>query len=62
MAKGCSEGRQMVSMSRGGDELFMRKWHETERRTAAERRAKAAAALSTGGISKRPGGEGKERG
>ena len=27
-----------------GTELFMRNWHETERRKAAERRAKAAAA------------------
>ena len=39
-----------------GAELFMRNWHETERRTAAERRAKAAAAPSTVSISKRPGG------
>ena len=39
-----------------GAELFMRNWHETERRKAAERRAKAAAAPSTVGISKRPGG------
>ena len=37
-------------------ELFMRNWHETERRKAAGRRAKAAAAPSTVGISKRPGG------
>ena len=37
-------------------ELFMREWHEAERRRAAERRAKAAAAPSTVGISKRPGG------
>ena len=43
-----------------GAELFMRNWHETERRKAAERRAKAAAAPSTVGISKRPGE--KERG
>ena len=35
----------------GGAELFMRNWHETERRRAAERRAKAAAAPSTVGIS-----------
>ena len=34
----------------------MRNWHETERRKAAERRAKAAAVPSTVGISKRPGG------
>ena len=40
-------------------ELFMRNWHETERRKAAERRAKAAAAPSTVGISKRPGGGGR---
>ena len=39
-----------------GAELFMRKWHETERRKAAERRAKTAAAPSTVGISKREGG------
>ena len=38
-----------------GAELFMRNWHETERRKAAERRAKAAAVPSTVGISKRPG-------
>ena len=36
----------------------MRNWHETERRKAAERRAKAAATPSTVGISKRPGGKG----
>ena len=42
-----------------GAELFMRKWHETERRKAAERRAKAAAAPSTVGISKRPAGGGR---
>ena len=35
----------------------MRKWHDTERCRAAERHAKAAAAPSTVGISKRPGGE-----
>eukprot|EP00904_Undaria_pinnatifida_P008271 jgi/Undpi1/4574/HiC_scaffold_18.g07928.m1 len=39
-----------------GAELFMPNWHETERRKAAERRAKAAAAPSAVGISKRPGG------
>ena len=39
-----------------GAELFM---HETERRKAAERRAKAAAAPSTVGISKQPGGGGR---
>ena len=38
-----------------GDEFFMRNWHETKRRKAAERRAKAAAAPSTVGISKQPG-------
>ena len=37
----------------------MRNWHEAERRSAAERRAKAAAARSTVGISKRPGGGGR---
>ena len=37
----------------------MQNWHETERRKAAERRAKAAAAPSTVGISKRPGGGGE---
>ena len=36
-----------------GAELFMRNWHETERRKAAERRAKAAAAPSTVIIAKR---------
>ena len=47
-----------------GAELFMRNWHETERRKAAERRAKAAAAPSTVSISKRPkgGGRGGKRG
>ena len=39
-----------------GAEFLMRNWHEKERRKAAERRAKAAAAPSTVGISKRPGG------
>ena len=33
----------------------MRKWHDAERCKAAERLAKAAAAASTVGISKRPG-------
>ena len=42
-----------------GAELFMRRWHETERRKPAERRAKAAAAPSTVGISKRPRGGGR---
>ena len=37
----------------------MRNWHETERRKAAERRVKAAAAPSTVDISKRPGGGGR---
>ena len=37
-----------------GAELVMRNWHETERRKAAERRAKDVAAPSTVGISKRP--------
>ena len=41
-----------------GAELLMRNWHETERRKSAERCAKAAAAPSTVGISKRPGGGG----
>ena len=49
-----------------GAELFMRNWHETEERKTAERRAKAAAAPYTVGISKRPGrggrGRGKEKG
>ena len=39
----------------------MRNWHETERRKAAERRAKGAAAPSTVGIFKWPG-EGERRG
>ena len=42
-----------------GAELFMRKWHKTERRKAAERYVKAAAAPSTVGISKRQGGWGE---
>ena len=54
VAKGCSEGRQMVSTGRGGSLVL----HETERRRAAERHAKTAAALSTVGISKRPGRRG----
>ena len=37
-----------------GAEPFMRKWHDAERCRAAERHAKAAAAPSTVGISKRP--------
>ena len=41
--------------------LFMRNWHTTEIREAAERRPKAASAPSTVGISKRPGGEGEGR-
>ena len=40
----------------------MGKLHETEGRRAAERHAKAAAALFTVGISKRPGGGGGEGG
>ena len=45
-----------------GAELFMQNWHETERRKAAERRAKAAAAPSTVGISEQPGGGGRGKG
>ena len=45
-----------------GVELFMRNMDETERRKPAERRAKAAAAPSTVGISKRPGGGGNRGG
>ena len=41
-----------------GAEMFLRNWYETERRKAAERRATAAAAPSTVGISMRPGGGG----
>ena len=37
-------------------ELFMRKWHETERCRAAERHAKGTTASSTVGISKHRGG------
>ena len=58
VAKGCLEGRQMVSTSRGGSRVFHADWHDTERRIAVERREKAAAALSTVGISKRLGGAG----
>ena len=39
----------------------MRKWHDAERCRAAELHAKAAAAPSTVGISKRPGGGRKGR-
>ena len=42
-----------------GAQLFMRKWHETERRKAAKRRAKDAAAPFTVCIYKRPGGAGE---
>ena len=52
-------GRWLRRVEKGA-ELLMRKWHETERRKAAERRTKAAAAPSTVGISTRPGG-GQER-
>ena len=45
-----------------GAELFVRIRHETERRKAAERCAKAAAAPSTVGISKRPGGGARKGG
>ena len=48
----------MVLTRTGGAELFMWNWHEKERRKAAERRAKAAAAPSTIGITKQPGGGG----
>ena len=42
-----------------GAVLFIRNWHEMERRKTAQRRTKAAVAPSTVGISKRPGeGEG----
>ena len=62
------EGRRKAAQKAGiwvrrveeGAELVMRKWHETERRKAAERRSKSAAAPSTVSISKRPGEE--ERG
>ena len=40
-----------------GAGLNMWNWHQPERHKAAERRAKAAAAPSIVGISKRPGGE-----
>ena len=63
MAKGCSEGRQKVWTSKKeGPDLFMRKWHETERHKAAEQRAKTAAALSTVDICTRLGGGGREKG
>ena len=41
-----------------GPELFMRNWHEPDRRKAAERRAKAATAPSTGSASLSGRGEG----
>ena len=40
-------------------ELFMRNWHETERRKVEERRAKAEAAPSTVVMSKQPSGGGR---
>ena len=52
----------MVRRVEEGAELFMQNWHEAERCIAAERRAKAAAAPSTVGISKRPGGGGRRAG
>ena len=58
LGRGGSTGRWFRRVEEGA-ELFMRNWHETERRKAAERRAKAAAAPSTVGISKRPGGGGR---
>ena len=50
---------QMARRLEEGAELFIREWHETERRKVADRRAKAAAAPFTIGISKRPGGGGR---
>ena len=50
-------GRWFRRVEEGAE--FMRDWHETERRKAAERRAKAAAAPSTVGISMRPGEGGR---
>ena len=49
----------MVSTSRGGTRVVHGNWHGTERRRPAERRAKAAAAPSIVGISKRPGEGGR---
>ena len=61
------EGRPKAAQKAGrwfrrveeGAESFMRKWHGAESCRTAERHAKAAAAPSTVGISKRPGGEGR---
>ena len=52
-------GRWFRRVEDGAELFIMRRWHETERRRAAERHAKAAAAPSTVGISKRPGGGGE---
>ena len=52
-------GRWFRRVEEGAELFIMRNWHETERRKAAERRAKAAAAPSTVGISKQPGGGGR---
>ena len=64
MAKTAQKAGRWFRRVEEGAELFMRNWHEKERRKAAERRAKAAAAPSTVGISKRPGrgGRGAEGG
>ena len=50
-------GRWFRRVEEGAELFFLRNWHETERRKAAERRAKATPAPSTVVISKRPGGE-----
>ena len=56
--KAAQEAGRWFRLVEEGAEVFMRNWHETERGKAAERRVKAAAAPSTVGISKRPGGGG----
>ena len=52
-------GRLFRQADEGAELFIIQKWHKTERRKAAERRAKAAEAPSTVGISKRLGKGGR---
>ena len=54
--KAAQKACKWVRREEEGDDLFMRNWHELDRRRAEYRRAKAAAAPSTVVTSKRPGG------
>ena len=57
--KAAQKSGRWFSRVEEGAELFIRKWHETDRRKCAERRAKAEEAPSTVGISKPPGEGGR---